>query len=67
MSIQSLGGDLSILEVRAELSCSNTAIWNIINRGDLDAYKVGRVVRIPRESLADFKKRFAIGGLKRGE
>lgn len=61
MGIQSQGGDLSLVEVREELSCSNTAIWNIINRGDLHAYKVGRVVRIKRQSLFDFKERFAIG------
>lgn len=36
------------------LDCDPQTIRNLINRGELRAIRVGRLIRIPRESLLDF-------------
>lgn len=42
---------LSPTAAAAELSCSRDTILRAIERGDLPAFKDGRVVRIPREAF----------------
>jgi excisionase family DNA binding protein len=40
---------------------SRTTLWICISRGDVEAARVGRAVRINRESLNAFMKRSAAG------
>lgn len=46
---RSLGGRIaySPAEAAAELGCSRQTIHNLINRGDLRRFKVGRLTKIP--------------------
>lgn len=39
-------------EARALLACGNTKFWQLINAGELDARKMGRVVVITGSSIA---------------
>ena len=43
---------LSVMETAAALSCSPQTVRNLIRRGVLPAYRVGRVFRIRRADLA---------------
>jgi excisionase family DNA binding protein len=36
---------------------SRTSLWQIINAGEVQAARVGRAIRINRESLLDFMRR----------
>ena len=49
--------DLTIQAACAELACANSTLWKLIKRGELAAYRVGRVSRIRRESINEFKDR----------
>ncbi|MEJ1298271.1 MAG: helix-turn-helix domain-containing protein [Candidatus Sedimenticola sp. (ex Thyasira tokunagai)] len=40
-----------------ELQIGNTKLWDLINKGELSVYKVGRTIRVTRESIDSFKKR----------
>ena len=42
---------LSVMETAAALSCSPQTVRNLIRRGVLPAYRVGRVFRVRRADL----------------
>lgn len=45
---------LSPAEAAAELACSPDSILRAVDRGDLEAVRYGRLVRIPRDAWAAF-------------
>ncbi len=53
------GADPTTGEARTELNCSNTKLFDLLNTGELDAYYVGRHLRITRQSLDHYKQRKA--------
>jgi excisionase family DNA binding protein len=42
---------------QAYTSLSRTVLWQLINAGEIQAARVGRAVRINRESLDEFMRR----------
>lgn len=50
-------GDLSAKGVQQELGIGNSKTWELIRTGQLEAYKVGRITRVRRESIEAFKAR----------
>lgn len=42
---------LSTAETAAELGLSPRTVYALINRGELDAHKFGRVIRVPRAAV----------------
>lgn len=45
-----------VADVAAELDVSTATVYRLIQAGDLDAFKVGRTVRIPQESVDRLRK-----------
>ena len=45
---------LSARDVAAHLGCTPDTIYQLIKAGELRAFHVGRLVRIPESSLRDF-------------
>ncbi|MGM9403678.1 helix-turn-helix domain-containing protein [Aliiroseovarius sp. KMU-71] len=52
--------DATIREFCAEVRCSATSAWAMINSGRVKAYKVGNRVKIRRDSIEAMKARNAI-------
>ena len=52
-------GDLTLTEAKTEIHCSNPKIFDLINKGELDAYYVGTQLRIKRPSIIEYKIRHA--------
>lgn len=50
-------GDLTSNQVKVELNCGEAKFWDLVNNKELHAYKLGRVLRITRKSLDDYKQR----------
>ena len=48
---------LNIEEVAHELSCGRTFVFTLINAGELQAIKLGRLTRVPRASIRVLVKR----------
>lgn len=48
---------LSYAEGQTYSGLSRTKLWELVNVGEIDATKVGRAVRINRDSLEVFMKR----------
>ena len=44
---------LSVLEVQAELSVSRPTLQRLLERGSLKTVRIGRAVRIPRDSIIE--------------
>lgn len=55
--MNSTSKDLTATEVKLELHCANSTFWSLLNQKEIEAYYVGNQLRIPRESLEEFKKR----------
>lgn len=53
-------GDPTGPQVRAELNCGNTKYWELINSGELEAYRVGSRTRVFRHSLDSYKERHRV-------
>jgi excisionase family DNA binding protein len=53
---------LTIPEAAAELSLGRTTIYALLARGELDAVRVGRAVRITPRALEDFIRRLQDDG-----
>lgn len=49
--------DATIREFCAELRCAPATAWRMINTGQVDAYHVGRRVKITRASIDALKER----------
>lgn len=54
--------DLTIKEFAATLNVSLPTIWKYIKSGDINAYKVGRSVRIPHTEIDRIRVDNRIGG-----
>lgn len=52
---------LSPADAAAELACSSDSILRAIDRGDLQAIRYGRLVRIPRHEFDEFLARHRTG------
>lgn len=52
--------DLTLLQARTSLNCSNPTAWKLINEGKLTVYRVGRQVRVTQEALDEYKKKHGI-------
>ncbi len=52
--------DLKVADAAKELSISERFAWELIREGELQSYKVGRLRRIPRESVDAYKARHAV-------
>jgi excisionase family DNA binding protein len=50
-------GDFSMKGVQAELDIGNTKSWELVRTGELEAYRVGRNVRVTRDSVERYKRR----------
>ena len=48
---------LTYVESQTYSSLSRSKLWELVNAGEIDAAKVGRAVRINRDSLEDYMKR----------
>jgi excisionase family DNA binding protein len=48
---------LTYRRAQAYTSLSRTVLWQLINAGEIQAARVGRAVRINRESLDEFVRR----------
>ncbi|RLJ21780.1 hypothetical protein DJ030_03380 [bacterium endosymbiont of Escarpia laminata] len=53
-------GDLTGTHFKAEFNCSNQKLWDLINTGEIEAYYVGRMIRIRRESIEAYKERHRV-------
>jgi excisionase family DNA binding protein len=51
------GGDLSPAEIAAATGLSKTLVYREIERGNLAAYRVGKVLRVERQDYLDWKER----------
>lgn len=45
---------ISIDELCSELCLSKNSVYQLLSEGKLHGFKVGRIWKIPRESLAEF-------------
>ena len=45
---------LSVEEIRVYLGLGRSTIYDLLRRGELPAVRFGRVIRIPRHSLAQY-------------
>jgi excisionase family DNA binding protein len=59
---------LNYAEAREVVGLSRVTLWKLVSAGEVEAAKVGRAVRINRESLSAYMKRSveAPGGSVRG-
>jgi excisionase family DNA binding protein len=58
---------LSYAEAAALVGLGRTTLWKLAGAGELEVARVGRAVRINRESLTAYMKRSAGGGAAAGE
>ena len=52
-------GDLTSTEVKAELNISNPKYFDLLNKGELEAYYAGTQLRVKRPSVIEYKIRHA--------
>ena len=50
-------GDLTSTEAWTVIHCSNKKGWDLLNKGELEGYYVGRTIRITRKSIDAYKLR----------
>ena len=50
-------GDLTSSQTMAEINCGETKFWNLLNEKELDAYYVGKQIRVTRPSVEAYKAR----------
>ena len=50
-------GDLTSAQTRAELNCGETKFWSLLNKKELEAYYVGKQIRVTRQSVDDYRAR----------
>ncbi len=53
---------LSYTEAGELVGLGRTTLWKLVGAGEIEAARVGRAVRINRESLAAYMKRSAVDG-----
>lgn len=53
-------GDLTGSQVREELNIGNTKFWELINSGEIEAYRVGNHTRVPPHSVDAHKERHRV-------
>jgi excisionase family DNA binding protein len=52
--------DLKVREVAEAMSCHVRTVWQLIEEGELDAYRIGKSRRVTRESFDAFKVRHRV-------
>jgi excisionase family DNA binding protein len=52
-------GDLTSTEVKTELHISNPKFFDLLNKGELEAYYAGTQLRVKRSSVIGYKERHA--------
>ena len=55
----------SLKEVQTILGCGHSKIYDMVGKGELPAVKLGRVLRIHRADLADWRERNRYGELEK--
>jgi excisionase family DNA binding protein len=55
----------SLKEVQTILGCGQSKIYDMVGKGELPAVKLGRVLRIHRADLADWRERNRYGELEK--
>jgi excisionase family DNA binding protein len=58
---------LSYAEARELVGLGRTTLWKLAGVGEIEVARVGRAVRINRESLTAYMKRSAGGGVEPGK
>jgi len=46
-------GDLTTTETKAELSCSNPKLWDLLNKGELEGYYLGSQLKLELPDLTE--------------
>lgn len=54
----------TIQETARKLSCSSDLVRKMIRRGELDARKFGRIIRVRAASIEEAGKPLAVGGVR---
>jgi excisionase family DNA binding protein len=52
---------LTYAEAQAVSGLSRTTIWKLVNAGEVEAARIGRALRINRESLDAYMRRSIVG------
>ncbi len=47
----------SLKEVQTILGCGHSKVYDMVGKGELPAVKLGRVLRVHRDDLADWRER----------
>lgn len=55
---------LTVQEVAETLGCSRDLVRQMIRRGELDARKFGRIIRVRAASIEEAGKPLAVGGVR---
>lgn len=55
---------LTVQEVAETLSCSRDLVRQMIRRGELDARKFGRIIRVRAASIEEAGKPLAVAGVR---
>jgi excisionase family DNA binding protein len=53
---------LTYAEAQAVSGLSRTTIWKLVNAGEVEAARIGRALRINRESFNAYMRRSIVGG-----
>ncbi len=53
---------LTVPQVAQLLQLSSRSLWKVVKRGDLPTVRLGRLVRIDPQDLADYLQRCKTGG-----
>ena len=64
MYVYSSGASYTTEEIADLLKVSKLTVYDLIKKGDLRAYRVGRQMRIDAEDLEAYKERSKSGGAK---
>jgi excisionase family DNA binding protein len=51
----------SLKEVQTILGCGHSKVYDMVGKGELPAVKLGRVLRVHRDDLADWRERNRYG------
>jgi excisionase family DNA binding protein len=51
----------SLKEVQTILGCGHSKVYDMVGKGELPAVKLGRVLRVHRDELADWRERNRYG------
>jgi excisionase family DNA binding protein len=57
MTVPPEGDYLTVPEIAADLRVSKMTVYRLVHDGDLEAIRVGRSIRVPRESYTEYKRR----------